>query len=65
MVTILKVAENTDGWLYFAFIVVFYAPFRIVTDITLSILWECPGWLVKTIPIVLFICLFGAAYYLD
>ena len=64
MVAIIKVLENVSGWLYFAFLTVFYLPANIVVDMAGSVLWDGPSWALRVIPILLLSGFIGIVLYL-
>ncbi|GEM_PF-5939481 len=64
MLVIIKMLENSTGWLYFAFLAVFYLPANIVVDMAGSVLWDGPSWMLKVITILLLTVFIGVALYL-
>ena len=60
VLTVIEI-NNTynQNWLSFLLVALLYVPIQVITESILSVYWESPKWIIKTIPII-----FLASFYI-
>ena len=52
-----------QSWVSYVLIAFLYIPIQIITEGILSVYWESPKWIIKSIPIIFLICFYSAILY--